>query len=216
MTVLRLFYVILKNRNQNYPQLMRNIFSYKDDAQMVTEVIAGNQGAIRYMFYDQYKEMLRHNAQKAAGTKQVSLDDLTQELFLYLSADDWRRLRTYTPPLPFASWFTVVSYRFFKDFTHSMIENTSIVPIDTIEEGREGGATFGVLNTLLMDVKKALEHFRPPRDKQILEALLLREEDPQQVADTHQVTIDNLYNIKRRALARLIREHLQSYQTRIA
>lgn len=191
-------------------------FLYKDDAQLVEEVISGNQAAIRYMFYEQYRVVLQHNAQKVAGNKQVTLDDLTQELYLYLSADDWRRLRAYTPPLPFASWFTVVSYRFFKDFTHSMIKNTSIVPIDTVEESCEGGSTFGVINTLLMDLRKALEHFRPPRDKQILEALLLREEDPRQVADTYQVTLGNLYNIKRRALARLIREHLQSYQTPIA
>lgn len=50
-----------------------------------------------------------------------------------------------------------------------------------------------------MDVKNILKDFEPPRDKSILEAFLLKDEEPSVIATRFGVTIDNLYNIKRRA-----------------
>ena len=64
---------------------------------------------------------------------------------------------------------------------------------------------------IMMDIQQGLAQLEPPRDRAILTALLLRDEEPQAVADRFQVTVDNLYNIKRRALARLIQKHLKDY-----
>jgi DNA-directed RNA polymerase specialized sigma24 family protein len=60
----------------------------------------------------------------------------------------------------------------------------------------------------MMDIMDGLKMLEPPRDREILEALLIHDEEPQEVADRFGVTVDNLYNIKRRALARLIQKHL--------
>ena len=94
----------------------KSLFIYKDDAQLVAELLAGNEGALHYVFYDHFNPLLKMNAYKAAGTKQVEYDDLVQELYLYLSNNDWEKLRKYNPERPFVNWFSVVSYRFFKDF----------------------------------------------------------------------------------------------------
>lgn len=59
--------------------------------------------------------------------------------------------------------------------------------------------------------KKGLDELEPPRDREILTALLIHDEEPQEVADRFNVTVDNLYNIKRRALAKLIQKHLKDY-----
>lgn len=62
-------------------------YHYRSDAQLVADLLAGNEAAVRCLLYEQYTPLLRHNAQKAAGDKPADYDDLVQELYLYLSAD---------------------------------------------------------------------------------------------------------------------------------
>ena len=189
-----------------------NYFIYKDDAQLVAELLAGNEGALHYVFYDHFKPLLKMNAYQAAGTKLVTYDDLVQELYLYLSSNNWEKLRKYNPERPFVNWFSVVSYRFFKDFSRSMIDSSDQIPISNMNDHQTAFMSNGTIGTIMMDIKQAISKLKPPRDSQILEALLLRDEEPEIVAKRHNVTVDNLYNIKRRAIAKLIKQHLQDYK----
>ena len=189
-----------------------NYFIYKDDAQLVAELLAGNEGALHYVFYDHFKPLLKMNAYKAAGTKLVTYDDLVQELYLYLSSNNWEKLRKYNPERPFVNWFSVVSYRFFKDFSRSMIDSSDQIPISNMNDHQTAFMCNGTIGTIMMDIKQAISKLKPPRDSQILEALLLRDEEPEIVAKRHNVTVDNLYNIKRRAIAKLIKQHLIDYK----
>lgn len=181
----------------------KTLFLYTDDAQLVSSVIAGNESAIAYMFFDHYRPLLYSNYQKVAWNKPIEFEDLLQELFLFVHENDWERLRRYDASYPFASWFSVVSFRFFRNFSRPMIDSSSVLAIDNMNGSKTAFAGVSMTETIMMDLKRVLHKFRPPRDKEILEALLLRDEDPEDVAKKHNVTIDNLYNIKRRALARL-------------
>ena len=67
------------------------------------------------------------------------------------------------------------------------------------------------MNHIMMDIKQGISKLQPQRDREILTALLLRDEEPHDVANQFGVTVDNLYNIKRRAIARLIQKHLKDY-----
>ena len=192
--------------------MRKNLFVYKNDAQLVAELLAGNEGALHYVFYDHFNPLLKMNAYKAAGTKQVEYDDLVQELYLYLSNNDWEKLRKYNPERPFINWFSVVSYRFFKDFSCSMIDLSNQIPISNMNDHQTAFISNGTIGTIMMDIKRAISKLKPPRDSEILEALLLRDEEPETVAERHNVTVDNLYNIKRRAIAKLIKQHLIDYK----
>ena len=192
--------------------MQKSLFIYKDDAQLVAELLAGNEGALHYVFYDHFNPLLKMNAYKAAGTKQVEYDDLVQELYLYLSDNDWEKLRKYNPERPFINWFSVVSYRFFKDFSCSMIDLSNQIPISNMNDHQTAFMSNGTIGTIMMDIKHAISKLKPPRDSEILEALLLRDEEPETVAKRHNVTVDNLYNIKRRAIAKLIKQHLLDYE----
>lgn len=83
-----------------------------------------------------------------------------------------------------------------------MIDSVDKMPISHIENNNISFSS-NEMNTFTMDVKNILKDFEPPRDKSILEAFLLKDEEPSVIATRFGVTIDNLYNIKRRALARL-------------
>lgn len=184
-------------------------YRYTTDKQFVADLLAGNGNALECLLYDRYRRLLRFNALKAAPN--VPVDDLIQELYLYLSSNDWERLKKYDSSLPFDRWFSVVSYRFFKDFSHSMIDSRRQIPITNIEDQQLLNAGTSQMSHIMMDIKQGFDKLEPPRDREILTALILHDEEPQQVADRYGVTVDNLYNIKRRALAKLIQKHLKDY-----
>ena len=184
-------------------------YRYSTDRQFVADLLANDGKALECLLYDRYRSLLRFNAMKAAPN--VPVDDLVQELYLYLSADNWARLKKYDPELPFDRWFSVVSYRFFKDFSLRMIDSRRQIPITHIEDQRLFNAGTTQMNQIMMDIKKGFDELEPPRDREILTALILHDEEPQEVANRFNVTVDNLYNIKRRALAKLIKKHLNDY-----
>ena len=187
------------------------LFKQISDAELIKRLLYNDEKAIRYVFYGHYRPLLQYNAYKTAGNKDVDLDDLIQELYLYVSKNDWEKLRKYSPEYPFEKWFSVVSYRFFKDFTASMIDSRRNLPIDNIEERMVMFQQTQVEKMMAADIKNAIVLVKPPRNAQILKALIIDEEEPAEVAKRFDVTVDNLYNIKRRALAKLIQEHLQDY-----
>ena len=184
-------------------------YRYTSDQQFVADLLANDGKALECLLYDRYRSLLRFNAMKAAPN--VPVDDLVQELYLYLSADSWARLKKYDSSLPFDRWFSVVSYRFFKDFSHSMIDSRHQIPITNIEDQKLLDAGTTQMTQMMIDIKNGLDELEPPRDREILSALLIHDEEPQEVAERFNVTVDNLYNIKRRALARLIQKHLMDY-----
>lgn len=184
-------------------------YRYSTDRQFVADILANDGKALECLLYDRYRSLLRFNALKAAPN--VPVDDLVQELYLYLSTDNWARLKKYDPTLPFDRWLSVVSYRFFKDFSLRMIDSRRQIPITHIEDQQLLNAGTTQMNQIMMDIKKGFDELEPPRDREILTALILCDEEPQEVANRFNVTVDNLYNIKRRALARLIQKHLKDY-----
>ena len=181
---------------------------------MVNALLEGNEGALNYVFYDHFRPLLYHNYTRTCkGMYFVEFADMVQQLYLYLSENDWERLRRYNPAMPFVNWFSVVSYRYFKDFFRSMIDSTVQKPIIDIDDHDSTLAiTSEVSQTLLGDLWRVLPLLEPPRDRQILKSFLIDDEAPETVAKRHGVTIDNLYNIKRRALTRLVKNYLMDYK----
>lgn len=188
--------------------LFRRKTTYESDAQMVAALMRDDEAAVCYVFYDHYDLLLRHNARKACQGRTVDYDDLRQELYLYLCADNWRRLRRYDPQMPFECWFSVVSYRFFKDYTKGMVVSDEMPQNDEVPSiaDQEFSTIAGI------DLRDALARVESLRDRDILRALLIDDEDPAAVAVRHDITVDNLYNVKRRAIARLIQQTLGEYK----
>lgn len=188
--------------------------SQYSDAEIQEGLLGNDARMIRYVFYEHFNTLLRFNAQKAAGNKSVDLNDLIQELYLYMSHNNWEKLRKYSSEFPFPNWFSVVSYRFFKDYTQSMIDSSQNLPIVEMNDHNISIAGTTKIETMMIDIKAAISKLTPPRDKEVVEAFLIHEEEPSEIAKRLNVSVDNLYNIKRRALAKLIKNHLQEYVNR--
>lgn len=191
-------------------------YHYTDDAQLVADLMAGDSRATSYLIYDHFRPLLRFNAMKASYGKHTTVDDLIQEFYLYLQKDNWDKLRRYNPNLPFDKWLSVVSYRFFKDFCHSMIDSSSEIPITNMYDDRllkaGNSRIYDNAMDVAMDIREGIKRLEPERDRRVVEALVIGDEEPAVVAARLGVTVDNLYNMKRRAIARLIKDHLVDYE----
>lgn len=180
-------------------------YKYNNDRELYTDLLNNNEKAIQYVFYCHFTKLLQYNIIKATKGKITDYCDLIQDLYLYLSKNNWEKLHSYDISLPFVNWFSVVSYRFFLDSVRSKIDSSIKVPISNMENN-DFGLSSNQIDVFMMDIKHILKNFKPPRDKQILEAILFKDEPLEQIAKNFEVSIDNLYNIKRRAIARLRKE----------
>lgn len=190
----------------------RKRFVYESDAQLVSAVMAGDEGATRYLFYDHYTALLRRNYIKTVGNLPIQFEDLVQELYLFLCADNWEKLKKYNVENDFVCWFSTVSFRFFKDYCkkkfYSVTDFSNEIPNYDKRE-----SYFDWENSELMrDLRRVLAFFQPPRDREIIEATVIRDEKLSEVAKRYDLTEDNLSTIKRRALARLVATYLSDYK----
>ena len=190
----------------------RRRFVYENDAQMVLAVMAGDEGATRYLFYDHYTALLRKNYNKTVGNLPVQFEDLVQELYLFFRENDWEKLKKYDPEEDFVCWFSTVSFRFFKDYCkkkfYSATDFTDDIPN---YDKRESYFDWGN-SELMRDLRRVLPFFEPPRDREIIEATVIQDEPISEVAKRYNLTENNLSTIKRRALARLVATYLSDYK----
>lgn len=180
-------------------------FLYQNDAQMVQALMAGNEAAVRYVFYEHYKPLLCYNFSKVVGDRAVEREDMLHELFLYLMKDNWARLKRYNPETPFAPWLSVVSFRFFKKYSEGM---TEIGDESTIYDKRDKILP----SDLRDDLIRILEELEPPIRRKIMKGLLLEDADPAELAERYQTSVNQIYLIKSRTI-QYLREMLKDYKS---
>ena len=97
------------------------------------------------------------------------------------------------------TWVSVVAVRFFQKKRDELIETKQISPLINIEQGFNPG----IKMDRRMDLMTALNRMPNARYRQVLIDLNLKDRTPEIVAREMKITIDNLYNIHRRAQAQL-------------
>lgn len=182
----------------------RSKLSKLSDRELVDAVIQGDESAIGYFFYEKFNALFSRNLYKVAANKNVVLEDLVQDLYIHLSKNDWERLKRYDEDCgKLLNWLSVVSYLFFKDKTASLIDSAPRVPIEEREDIPSMDKTDSLIEKKY--ILKIIEKLHPPRYRDVVDYLILKGRDPGEVAKELGVNIDNLYNIKSKALAKLRR-----------
>lgn len=132
----------------------------------------------------------------------VDYDEMVSELYEYLMDDDCSKLRKFQYRSSIYQWIKVVATRFFIRNRNKMIENTSK------ESHYECAADSDVIDNAniisdKMDVAKLLQLMGNHRYADAIRNLVLNDMAPEQYARRIGVTVDNLYNIKKRAMTAL-------------
>lgn len=140
----------------------------------------------------------------------VKYDEMVSELYDYLMDDDCIKLRQFQYRSSVYQWMKVVATRFFIRHRNSMIENTSK---ESPYERETDDDVIDAVNIISdkMDVAKLLQLLGNQRYADAIRNLVLYDKEPEQYALEIGVTVDNLYNIKKRAMTALTRIAIKYY-----
>ena len=149
----------------------------------------------------------------------VDYDEFVNEFYLYLMENDAYRLKQFQGRSSLYQWLKVVAIRYFIAKRDNMIEMQSTNDYSFHKE---------IAQTNIVDTEKRvsakidIEHLFSlmpnKRYVQVIKRLVLDDAEPQVVANELQVSIDNLYNIKKRAIAAITDvalKNIEKYENRI-
>lgn len=133
---------------------------------------------------------------------EVDYDEFVNEFYLYLMENEAHRLRQFQGRSTIYQWMKVVAIRYFIAKRDSMIDNVSgealldcVVQNETVDEE--------TATTARMDIEHLFSQMPNKRYVHVIRRLVLQEAEPKVVAKELMTNVDNLYNIKKRAIASL-------------
>lgn len=194
-------------------------YAYKDDAQMVADVIAGDNLATRYVFYEQFNGILHGCYYKVVTARNlpVQYEDLIQELFFHISKDNWGKLREYDQSKgEFYKWFTTVVFRFFKDYCKKTYYRVSEFTDDNrIYDTMVAPFDWGN-SDLVRDIERVLPGFEPPSDRELVEIQIKYGDDrkalrkkKEELARRDNITVDSVSRNMRKAMGCFLAEYFK-------
>ena len=168
---------------------------------LIDQLIARDEQATQQFFFEDCRPLfmsIMHNVFQ----EKVDYDEMISELYLHLMEHDARRLRQFEGRSSIYQWIKTVAIRFFLEKRDEMIEK------DSEEHLLEQAATSEVIESepnwsAKMDVEHLFALMPNKRYVYVIRRLVLDEASPQTVADELGISTDNLYNIKKRAMAAL-------------
>ena len=155
------------------------------DRELVDRLLIGDEEIVRYLFFDKCTPMFNYILHRFCPC-QLDKNELINELYLYLQSDNWYKLRQFDFRSKLTTWLTVVAVRFFQKRKGVLMDyRNQSAPI------KEEEKVFDFLPELIskMDVWNAIRKMN---------------NDPKVLAREMNVTVENLYNIRHRAVKQLI------------
>lgn len=181
---------------KNMPMIQTPKYS---DLQIVNGILNNDQTITQHFFLKECKPLFEYIAH-AIFDDNVEHNELVSELFLYLQHNDWHKVRQFDFRSKLTTWVSVVAVRFFQKVRMQMIETT---PIDSLNNQESIYKNAVENDKTYMALYRAIQQMPNPRYKEAIIELELNQRKPEIVAKSMNITVDNLYNIRRRARLQL-------------
>jgi RNA polymerase sigma factor (sigma-70 family) len=186
------------------------------DQQIIDELIARDERVTRLFFF-KYCRPLFLSVIRSVFSYDVDYDEFVNEFYLYLMENDAHRLRQFQGRSSIYQWLKVIAIRYFIAKRDDVID---MAPKDTLMERAEREDTFEEerQTTARMDIEYLFSLMPNKRYVYVINRLVLQEAEPCEVAQELGTNVDNLYNIKKRAMASLTAialKEVEKYEKRI-
>lgn len=171
------------------------------DQLIIEALIARNEQVTANFFFGScrplFLSIIRH-----VFSYEVNYDELVNELYLHLMENDAYRLKQFQGRSTIYQWIKIVAIRYFIAKRNSMIDMKSKgALLDIVAQKETIDAEHG--NVARMDTEYLLSIMSNSRYAFVIKRLVLQDVEAKVVAQELGTTIDNLYNIKKRAIAAL-------------
>ena len=170
------------------------------DHEIIKGLIARDNKVTEEFFFVKCKPLF-YSVMKQVFDYEVEYDEIVNELYLYLMEDDAIKLRQFQYRSSVYQWLKVLAIRFFVKKRARLIDNTSQEPPYEKEETMAQDTDL----TNQYDLERLFQAMPTQRYVYVIRRLVLEDCDPEELAAEMNVSIANLYNIKRRSIAQLTR-----------
>ena len=189
-----------------YNELLR-LTDTMTDQEIVKALIGRDSRVTAQFFFKDCRPLMLSIIHRVFDKQKVDYDEVISELYIYLMANDAHRLRQFKFESTLYQWLKTTAIRFcLKLKTDGMvIDDESQEPLDN--RNRHTDSTES--SQAKMDVDNLLCQMKNQRYAKVIRMLMIEDMTPDEVAKELFVTVDNLYNIKRRAMAALAKVALK-------
>ena len=186
------------------------------DQQIIQALIARDERVTQQFFFKSCRPLFK-SIICYVFSYEVDYDEFVNEFYLYLMENDAYRLRQFQGRSTIYQWLKVIAIRYFIAKRENMIDMS---PKEALVENLERGDDFEDVRqtTARMDVEHLFSVMPNKRYVYVIRRLILEEADPRIVAEELQTNVDNLYNIKKRAISALTEialKEVEKYEKRI-
>lgn len=170
------------------------------DKEIVEGIITGNHQIFTSFFCDDCKGLFYHIHSNICN-HYYEVNEIANEIIIYLSNNGWRKLRTFDYRSKLITWLSVVAIRYYRNIMNGVIEirseTTQIIQPYCHSTNDEAGTEAQI------DVYRGLIRMPNQRYRMVIEQLDLLDIPPEKLAAEMKISTANLYNIHRRALQQL-------------
>lgn len=173
------------------------------DKEIIQKLIERDSQETYKFFHKDCKPMFQSIISKMFSYE-VEYDEFVNELYVHLMEDDARRLRTFNFKSSVFGWLkTVAIFYFMNKKNHDKVIED--VTKDPLVEKKEDSITPLAVIEAKIDIEELLKRLEMthPRYAYVLRKLYQENMVPEDLAKEMNITVANLYNIKKRALQQL-------------
>lgn len=172
------------------------------DAIFIEALKMGNNEISRQFFYKEIGGIL-HKIRMEVFRGNVDFDELVSELYIYLSRDNWTKFDGFDGKngCRLRTWMIPVAWRYFMSIRERLLKSEKIddnsgVIKDSIRDD--------LRIQIAIDVNAVLSRMPNQRYAEIIRLLLIEGYASQDVADMLDMKVENIYNLKHRAINQFI------------
>lgn len=171
-----------------------------NDLQLIQALIAHDEHVTQQFFFRDcrplFLSIIRH-----VFSYEVDYDEFVNEFYLYLMENDAYRLKQFQGRSTIYQWMKIVAIRYFMAKRENMIDMISGSTL--IDTERTKAIDDENRITAQMDIANLFSQMTNKRYVYVIKRLILDEASPETVAQELHTNVDNLYNIKKRAVTSL-------------
>lgn len=135
----------------------------------------------------------------------IDYDELVNELYLYLSANNWQKLDTFEHRnnCSLKSWLVKIIWRFFMLQKTRLVYNEQYLEYDVVDNIDATAKPLTI--EISMDVESTFRRMTNQKYVRVLRWMLIDGYEANEVAEFLETSISNVYNTKHRAIVQFVK-----------
>jgi RNA polymerase sigma factor (sigma-70 family) len=171
---------------------------YLSDRQLVDMLLTNDEKVVEYVFFHRCDGMFAHIINDVFQS-QVKKEELITDFYLFLSADNWRRLRQFEFRSELSTWLTVVAIRYFNQKKDEIQTNLGNLEESLMKEVRQIPEDFDLFDEMSrVELYEAIDKLPKSRERMAILGELAGKK-AETIAEELGCTVAAVYNLTKKA-----------------